>query len=314
MTSEPRTPTVPDALGRTSGTPVVAVLVAALGCWLLWFGAHESSLVTWSCAAGRCASDDPASAAPVAGALLLAGAGALLAPVARWASPGLVVAAGCGALLRGWSDAVRDHLNTDQNLRLERGIATGVLVVAVVVVVAGAVPVVRRSGLRDALRGRRSTWARLRDHERVDERWCRATVHFDDHDGVRHAVRTTVPQAAFAHAPRVWFDPARPDDPERVRVVVPPQPLSAAGRVARDAAVRALLPLPGDDRPGAGAAGRTGAPGTASAGAPRTCDPGAGVVEELERLHALHSAGALTDAEFAAAKRRVLDAAAGGAR
>ena len=44
----------------------------------------------------------------------------------------------------------------------------------------------------------------------------------------------------------------------------------------------------------------------AASPAPAATTPAADPVEQLEKLHALHVAGGLTDAEFAAAKQRVL--------
>lgn len=311
MSAAPRVPSVLST--DVSGTVVRALVgagVVASGGWLLWFGAHEWRTVSWECAAGTCATDDFAGAAPVLGILVLAAAVGVLAPLTRRATPGLVVAVGSAAWLAGLQAAVRDHLNTEQGVRRTSIVLGVVLALAVVAAVAGAVRSLGPSTVARA-RGLTRTWARVTDYEDVDGTRCRATVHFDDDRGVRHAVRTEVPRDAFRHAPRAWYDPARPDDAERLRVVVPGQPLAAAARTARDEAVRALLPLPGDgdggrdgDRPRARSAG---APSAApSASSPRPSAPAGTVVDDLERLDRLHRDGALTDEEFATAKARLL--------
>ncbi|RMI13343.1 SHOCT domain-containing protein [Cellulomonas triticagri] len=128
-------------------------------------------------------------------------------------------------------------------------------------------------------------------------------MHFADASGTRHAVRTVVPQDAFKHAPVAYYDPERPDDPARLRVVVPAQPLMAAVRTEREAAVRRLLPLPDDDL--VSTPPRTPRTASRPAASERAgADPS--VVDALERLRDLHTTGALTDDEYAAAKSRLL--------
>lgn len=300
----------------------VGLAVAAVGAWLIWFGTHEQTLVSWECFAGTCATNDVAGAAPVLGALVLAAAGGVLSPVTRQATWGLVVVAGAAAALAGWDAAVRDGLNTDVALRRPTAIVWTVLGLGAVAAVTGAVRSLGRSAAA-RMRGLTPAWARVRDYEGIDGKQCRATVHFVDASGTRHAVRTVVPQDAFKHAPLAYYDPERPTDVARLRVVVPAQPLMAAARVERDEAVRRSLPLPDDDLPSSPPPGaRTGttappaAPPTARVRGTGDADParaGAGapaegrsVVDELERLRDLHAAGALTDAEFAAAKTRLL--------
>ncbi|WHP19322.1 SHOCT domain-containing protein [Cellulomonas sp. ES6] len=328
----PPAASAPPAPGRGALVLLLIALGAgALTWWLLWLGAHDATLVRWECAAAQCATDDLAGAAfPLA----VFAAGVLvttLAPLARRATPGLVVALAAGALVTGWSGAVRDGLSPLERVRVPLVVAGALLVAGLVAAVLGGVRSARTSGVGPRLLGLTGTWARVRDYETVDRTRCRATVHYADARGTRYAVRTEVPREAFRHAPRAYYDPLRPGDPSRLRVAVPPQPLGAAGRRARDEAVRALLPLPDDDLPGGAPAtastrrgARPGAPGTSGSSAAGTgsvsgagmsgtsgssdASPGdaAALVHELERLHALHASGALTDGEYAAGKARVL--------
>lgn len=343
----PPAASAPPAPGRGALVLLLVALGAgALTWWLLWLGAHDATLVRWECAAAQCATDDLAGAAfPLA----VFPAGVLvttLAPLARRATPGLVVALAAGALVTGWTGAVRDGLSPLERVRVPLVVAGALLVAGLVAAVVGGVRSARTSGVGPRLLGLTGTWARVRDYETVDRTRCRATVHYADARGTRYAVRTEVPREAFRHAPRAYYDPLRPGDPSRLRVAVPPQPLGAAGRRARDEAVRALLPLPDDDLPGgapAPASTRRGAPGTSGSSAAGTgsasgagtsglsgssgagtgsvsgdgtsgtsgasdASPGgaAALVDELERLHALHASGALTDGEYAAGKARVL--------
>jgi hypothetical protein len=316
-------PEVPSALsGAAARTAVAGVVAAGLGAvawWLLRLGAHDATLVRWECFAGTCATDDFAGAAPVLGGMVLLATAAVAWPVTRRATPGLAAVLGSGALLTGWSAAVSDGLTTDQAVRRPVLIAALVLALGLVAALWGGVRTLRDAGGLLRLRGRTGTWARVRDYESVPGPVVGATVHFDDTRGVRHAVRTRVPRAAFTHPPRAYYDPERPDDPQRLAVVVPPPPLTAAARRAREQAVRALLPLPGDDLPGGDTAGATrGGPGGAGAGEPGGWASGAAsaggarpagsvpVVDALERLQALRATGALSEEEYAAAKARVL--------
>lgn len=312
--------TAPDAssvlsrsAARTAGTALAAVALGAAAWWLLRLGAHDATLVRWECFAGTCATDDFAGAAPVLGGLVLLGAGATAAPLTRRATPGLAVVLGSGALLAGWSAAVADGLTTEQAVRRPVLIAALVLALGLVAALWGGVRVLRGSGLPARLGGRTGAWARVRDYESAPGPVVGATVHFDDARGVRHAVRARVPRDAFQHPPRAYYDPERPDDAERLVVVVPSPPLTAGARRARELAVRALVPLPEDDLPGGGPGtrGRTGSAGAPSAGRPGTSSPAGGrgtasVVDALERLQALRASGALTEEEYAAAKARVL--------
>jgi hypothetical protein len=302
------TPQVPSVLSAdVSGTAVRALVgtgLAALGAWMLGYAAHEQNTVSWECAAGTCATDDFAGAAPVLGIIVLVVALAVLSPLTRRATPGLVVAVGSGAWLAGLRAAVRDHLATEQEVRRATVVLGVVLALAVVAAAAGAVRSLGPSTLARA-RGLTRTWARVGDYENVGGSRCRATVHFDDAHGVRHSVRTEVPRDAFRHAPHAYYDPTRPDDPDRLRVVVPGQPLTAAARTARDEAVRVLLPLPEDDL-ASQPPGASGSSASSASPAPSASRAGS-VVDHLERLAALHRDGVLTDAELAAAKARVLD-------
>lgn len=296
---------------RAAGTALAAVVLGAVAWWLLRLGAHDASLVRWECFAGTCATDDFAGAAPVLGAMVLVGAAATAAPLTRWATPGLALVLGSGALLQGWSAAVSDGLTTEQAVRRPVLVAALVLALGLVAALWGGIRVLRGAGLLARLGGRTGAWARVRDYESGTAPVVGATVHFDDARGVRHAVRTRVPRDAFRHPARAYYDPERPDDAERLVVVVPSPPLTAAGRQAREAAVRALVPLPEDDLPGGGPAGpgRTGSAGASpGAGAPSSAGArgAGGVVDALERLQALRAAGALSEEEYAAAKARVL--------
>ncbi|WP_199731980.1 SHOCT domain-containing protein [Cellulomonas triticagri] len=281
---------------------LVGLAVAAAGAWLIRYGTYEQTLVSWECFAGTCATDDFAGAAPILGVLVLLGAVAALSPVTRQATVGLLVVVGSGAALLGWSAAVRDGLNTDEALRRPTAIVWTVLGIGAVAAVVGAVRSLGRSTAA-RVRGLVPAWARVRDYEGIDGRRCHATVHFADASGTRHAVRTVVPQDAFKHAPVAYYDPERPDDPARLRVVVPAQPLMAAVRTEREAAVRRLLPLPDDDL--VSTPPRTPRTASRPAASERAgADPS--VVDALERLRDLHTTGALTDDEYAAAKSRLL--------
>lgn len=316
MTASPDAPSVLSrSRARTAGTALAAVALGAVAWWLLRLGAHDATLVRWECFAGTCATDDFAGAAPVLGGLVLLAAAAVAAPLARRATPGLAVVLGSGALLAGWSAAVTDGLTTEQAVRRPVLVAALVLALGLVAALWGGVRVLRGAGLLARLGGRTGTWARVQDYESGTGPVVGATVHFADAGGVRHAVRARVPREAFQHPPRAYYDPARPDDGERLVVVVPSPPLTAAARRAREQAVRVLLPLPEDDLPGGGPArpGRTGsggAPGAGRAGSGASSPAGGrgagSVVDALERLQALRATGALSEEEYAAAKARVL--------
>lgn len=304
-------PVVPGGVPRALVRLLVGAGLAAVAWWLLHLGAHDATLVRWECAAATCATDDFAGAAYPLGGMVLVAAGALLLPLLRDATGGVVLTVAASALLAGWTGAVDEGLNTSEAVRWPLRVTTAVLAVGVVGIVVGTVRASRRSGLLARASGLTGTWARVRDYENIDGTRCRATVHFDDARGVRHAVRTEVPRDAFQHPPRAYYDPLRPDDPDRLRVLVPSPPLTASARTAREQAVRVLLPLPGDDLPGGTRrSAPTDGPARANAAgsAPRTATS---VVDALERLHALHAAGALTDEEYAAAKAGVLGAATG---
>jgi hypothetical protein len=302
------------SVARSVGTALAAVALGAVAWWLLRLGAHDATLVRWECFAGTCATDDFAGAAPVLGGMALLATAAAAAPLTRRATPGLAVVLGAGALLAGWSAAVADGLTTEQAVRRPVLVAALVLALGVVAALWGGVRVLQGTGLPARLGGRTGAWARVRDYESGTGPVVGATVHFDDARGVRHAVRTRVPRDAFRHPARVYYDAERPDDAQRQVVVVPSPPLTAAGRRAHEEAVRVLVPLPEDDLPGGGPGrGRAGSAG-ASGGAPGhpgadagTAGRGAGsVVDALERLQALRASGALSEAEYAAAKARVL--------
>jgi hypothetical protein len=298
---------------------VAGLGVAAVGGWMLRLGAHDATLVRWDCAAATCATDDFAGGAIPLGAMVLVVAAALVLPLLREATAGMLLTVAAGALLSGWTGAVADGLTPSGSLRWQIGIAVLLLAVGVVAGVVGAVRVLRCSGVTARLSGLTGTWARVRDYENIDGTRCRATVHFDDARGVRHTIGTEVPRDAFRRPPRVFYDPLRPDDADRIRVVVPSPPLVASARQVREQAVRALLPFPDEDLDAGSprAPGSAASPGSASRAArtrfsttststsssTRTSVP---VVEALERLHALHAAGALSDEEYAAAKSGVL--------
>lgn len=299
-------PVVPGGVPRALVRLVAGAGLAAVAWWVLRLGAHDATLVRWECAAGTCATNDFAGAAYPLGGMVLVAAGVVLLPLLQQATGGVVLTVAAGALLTGWTGAVDDGLSTSEALRWQVLVSTALLAVGVVGTVVGAVRAVRRSGLVARASGLTGTWARVRDYENVDGTRCRATVHFDDAGGVRHAVRTEVPRDAFKRPPRAYYDPLRPDDPDRLRVLVPSPPVTAAARTAREEAVRRLLPLPGDDLPG----GTRGAPSAPEQGPRATAAPGVrtstSVIDALERLHALHAAGALTSEEYAAAKAQVL--------
>jgi hypothetical protein len=308
-TSGPEDEAAARALGERPLGRLVRVLVAlgllVLGWWMLRLGAHDASLVSWDCGGGSCATNDFAGAAPSLGGLAVAAAAVLGATLVGWLAPALALVVASLALLVGWRGAVADGLASEASVRVPVGIAAAVLVLALAGTVVALVAVLRRAGTLARLAGRRSTWARVTDYATDAQGGVLGTVHFDDDRGVRHAVRTTVPRRAFAIPARALYDPARPDDPERLRVALPAQPAMAATRQARERALRVRLPLPGDDLPGGrepGAGGTDHRP----AGAATADGDAPDVSVALARLAALHAAGSLSDDEFAAAKAAVL--------
>lgn len=302
--SRPADPSIGPSTGGTLLRAALAVALLALGGWLLHLGTHESSLVQWECAAGTCASDQLASAAPFLGVLVLAAAATIALGFLGRATVGLLLAYGAGAALLGWRDAVADGLNTETAVRRPALLVTVLLVVGLVAGVVGGVQSLRRTGLLARLSGRRAAWARVTDYDTDAEGRVLATVHFDDDRGLRHAVRTVVPRDAFKRPAQALYDPERPDDPARLRVVLPGQPATAAARREREQAVRVRVPLPTDDLSSARPApAARPARGTST---PATAGGATDLVAALDRLRVLHEQGALSDEEFAAAKAAVL--------
>lgn len=286
-------------------TSVVGVAAAAVGGWLLHLGTRDASLVSWECAVSTCGTNDFAGAAPILGVLALALAGTLLIrPWRTAAAPAMVLLGSVSALL-GWRSAIDQRLIPAQSVRVWLVITGIIAAVALVLTVLTAVRELRRSAGWWVLLGRQATWGRVTDYRNGDGR-CTGTVHFEDAAGTRYQVHTTVPREAFARPPRVYYDPVSPTDPSRLRIGMPGQPLSAAARRAQIAAVRELLPLPGD-----ATAERTRT--THSTHSTRTTHTSRSSTETitdvtvaLERLAALHASGALSDDEFDTAKAAVL--------
>jgi hypothetical protein len=94
----------------------------------------------------------------------------------------------------------------------------------------------------------------------------------------------------------VLFDP---NDHSRLAIDERDESVQEAARDARQASNEAAIEL-GDQRPGPGA---PVAPSGAGTQPPATADRAA----ELEQLARLHSSGALTDAEFASERAKILD-------
>ncbi|WP_169164329.1 SHOCT domain-containing protein [Cellulomonas taurus] len=229
--------------GPSPAGALLGVAAAALGGWLLHLGARDASLVRWECAVSTCGTDDLAGAAPVLGILALVVAAGLLTRTLRTVAPPLLMLVGAGAALLGWRDAVDQGLVTAASVQSWQMVVGLVAAVALVVTVLTAIRELRRSSGYWVLLGRRGTWGRVTDYASDGT----ATVHFDDADGNRYSVRTSVPRDAFKRAPRVYYDPVAPTDVGRLRVGLPGQPLTATARRDQFDAVRRLLPLPDDD-------------------------------------------------------------------
>lgn len=332
-----------------SATPVSIVLglgLAGTGAWLEYLGARDASLVQWECAVSTCGTNDLAGAAPILGVLALVLAGVLLTRSLRTAAAPLLVLLGAGSALLGWRSAIDQRLVTAASVRGWL-IAVGVVAaVALVVAVVAVVRELRRSSWYWVLLGRTGTWGRVTDY-RNGEDGPAATLHFADAAGNRYSVRTRVPRDAFRRPPRVYYDPVSPTDPDRLRVTMPVAPLLAKQRDAQSAAVRRMLPLPGDDDrsdrttmsvgpDGTRTTTSTGPAGsriatvtpdgtrtvttvdadgtrtvrttssTTSTSTTGSTETITDVTAALERLAELHRSGALSDAEFSAAKSAVL--------
>lgn len=344
----PRVPTPAALSSRGAVSAVVGAGLGVLGVWLLYVGARDAAQVEWECAVSTCGTNDFAGTAPMLGVMALVLTGLLLTRTVRTVAAPLTVLAGALAMLLGWRSAIGQRLVTVDNLTMTplfgrgRGwlVVVGLVgVVALVLTVLAAVHELRRASGYWVLLGRRATWGRVADYENTGEDPT-ATVHFADENGTRYSVRMPVPRDAFRRPPRVYYDPVSPTDPDRLRIGMPGAPLTGRGRDEQLAAVRQLLPLPGDDE---GVADRT-TMSIAADGTRTTTSVGPGgtrtatvspdgtrtvttvaadgtrtvrstqtstetiteVTAALERLARLHRSGALSDAEFAAAKAAVL--------
>ncbi|MEV7973693.1 SHOCT domain-containing protein [Cellulomonas sp. NPDC089187] len=318
-------------------------MLAVVAAWLLFIGARDASLVEWECAVATCGTNDPRGVAPMIGVLALALAGTLLGRTLRTASAPLMVVAGAAGALLGWRSALDQGLVHVESIRWWLIAAGLVLSVALVLTVLTSVRELRRSSAYWVLLGLRSAWGRVTDYQNGDGGRCTGTVHFADEAGNRHQVRMEVPRDAFARPPRVYYDPVAPTDLGRLRIGLPGRPLTAKARAEQLAAVKQMLPLPGDiaqehatmqvAADGTRTTTSTGADGTrttvvtpdgvrtttivgpdgtrtvrstSSASSGAATETATDVTTALERLSALHASGALTEDEFQAAKAAVL--------
>ncbi|GAA4911391.1 tRNA (guanine-N(7)-)-methyltransferase [Stackebrandtia albiflava] len=277
--------------------PAYLVLTLALGgvvWWLLYTGSHEASQVAWYCYGSECSTDDFRGAMPVIGGILAVPLAAAAWPLLRGAAPGVSLLVAAAAVWTGFTDAIRDYGVTEDSVvgwRIAALVVGGLAAVQAVVAFASAL---RTSGVGNAWRGRRSAAGRVHRYENPHDAKGPAVVSFMDAFETRHDVPVTVRRELVGRPVTVWYDPTSPQDSTRVSVGEPQWSMVGRSRDQVHTRLRELLPVPEDHRPEPASDEEDGATGPVD------------LAGQLDRLAALHRRGDLTDAEFSAAKRRLL--------
>lgn len=218
---------------------VIACALMVWQVWLTWYvAAHEAVGVRWSCdGTGSCASDQFASVAPFLGIGMAVLLGLLTARYLHRAVPGAMVSLSAAAALAGWYDALDEGLvdretTTSFHIIFPFGEFAVSSWLAFLWSVAGAgclaawwgaaVSLRRGGGLRRFSRRCATAEARLTGWRSAGGgRYGEVTVVFEDAAGVHHEVPAVVERLALRRDVLALYDPDRPDDPDRTRVVIP---------------------------------------------------------------------------------------------
>ncbi|MQM27770.1 SHOCT domain-containing protein [Glycomyces albidus] len=280
----------PVSAAKAFGFLVLVAALAAATWWLLETGVRVGHTVEWECWGGECSTDDARSLLPIAGIICNAALAVAMVKAARLLGWGLAAMVGPLAALSGWDAAVAAGLPPAE-VATERGVVGAALVVAAVIALLGLLIELKTTGFGARLLGAQRVPAVLSDFRPADAPIGRidaenaakhgfgtAALTFT-HNGSRHSVRVRTHRKWVGHAP--VFAVFRETRPERARVALP------WFRTAADTEGNEVT--------------QESAPPTESHRG------SASLVSELERLATLHSAGHLTQDEFEAAKRRLLD-------
>lgn len=260
---------------RRTATLVCFVLLFGGAAWyLIARGNAIAHTIEWTCFAGECSTNDGRMALFVFGFLALAGFLATATALLRLIGFGAAVALGPLAAIWGWREAVAGGLPA-ADVATETKVWGTVAAVGLLLALLGLWIELKLTGTIALLAGRRRSPAVLTDFEpnRADGLTGSAVLEFRDQSG--HPHRVTVPQTMQSWVGSQVLAVYRPDDPRSARVGLP------WFRTA------AKTPKKPDDKPGTAA------------------EPS--LSEELERLAALRRDGMLTEEEFEAAKRRLLE-------
>ncbi|RRR98640.1 SHOCT domain-containing protein [Glycomyces terrestris] len=288
-------PDTPNTEARTRGSsPLVLLLLAlpfaAAAWWLIEEGVRVSDAVAWECWGGECSTDDPRALLPVAGIACNVVVLVLLTKSVRVTGFGLSLALGPYAAVSGAEQAVADGVPAAE-------VAGGqqfwfaVAVVGAAVAVLGLLLDLKVTGYGARLLGAQRVRATLTDFKAGEGDYGRTSAETlaksgfgmadltFTHHGSRHRIR--VPARSHWHLDPV-FAVFRDTSPEKARLARPWfRRAKAPGKILTS----------------------TNATTThlAAHGHPVS------IATELERLAALRADGSLTQEEFEAAKRRLLD-------
>ncbi|MFG3343217.1 SHOCT domain-containing protein [Glycomyces sp. NPDC048151] len=268
--SQPR----PGGKRRTAVLLVFTLLFGGAAWYLISGGNAIAHTVEWTCVANECSTNDGRMALFVFGFIALAGFLGTATALLRLIGFGAAVALGPLAAIWGWREAVADGLPAAE-VATETKVWGAVAAVGLVLALLGLWIELKLTGTIALLAGRRRSPAVLTGFEpnRADGLAGSAVLEFRDESGHPHRVNVPQTMRAWVGAPVLAVYP--PDDPRSARVGLP------WFRTANKAS------KPKDDK------------------AEAAEQPS--LSEELERLAALRRDGMLTEEEFEAAKRRLLD-------
>jgi hypothetical protein len=282
----------PNPAARTrKSSPLVLLLLAlvfgAAAWWLIEEGVRVGHTVEWECWGGECATDDPRALLPVAGIICNVVVLVVLSKALRIIGFGLALALGPYAAVSGWDAAVADGVSAASVAGGQR-FWGAVAVAGVVIAVLGLLFELKVTGFGARLLGAQRIRATLTNFTAGEGDYGRtspetlaksgfgmADLNFT-HQGSRHSIR--VPARGHWHLDPV-FAVFRETSPEKARLA---RPWFRSAKAPGEKVLRPASDLTAHGHP-------------------------ASIATELERLAALRADGSLTQEEFEAAKRRLLD-------
>lgn len=282
-------PSTPQPARRSPGPAILGFLLIAafaVAAWrLIEWGVSVGHLVQWECWGGECSTNDPRSLLPIAGIICNVVLMVLLLKPARAFGFGLAALVGTLAALSGWNEAVTEGGVDPASVLTERRVVTAAAALAALITLLGLLSELKTTGYGARLLGARRVPAVLVDYGPAEGDYGRigakdaaalgfgtAYLTFTD-NGRRHRVKVRAREQWVGHPLFAVFRETRP---ERARIALP-----------------WIRSFPALERPEPDTAPATAAPDS--------------FVAELERLAALRAAGHLTEEEFEAAKRRLLE-------